>query len=434
MKTSSSPSSAVHHNLQRLNAIRGIAIGVQFLLLYYFQAIENIGLPGTTLVIILLLYSAVLAISSWRSHWQQPITETEFFGHLLVDIAFFTALLYFSGGAGNPFVFYYLVPVSIAATTLRWSFTWSITLLSLAGYTWLMAFSYPIPALSPSGGHHESPDDINLHVIGMWANFLISAVLITWFVVKMAIELRQQEELIAQQRENQLRDDQVLAVATLAAGTAHQLGTPLNTMQILVDEMTSQQQPPDTQADLETLRNQVRECRSTLQQLVATAEFNCDKHTQAQDLRDYFDALFVNWQVVRPAVQANIHVDTNAPDVPVCFPPTVAQSLQNLLNNAADVSQKIDIKLTWNPLQVELTIRDYGPGIPDDLSDNLAQQSGKPVASTKPGGLGLGLFLTRTAFNRIGGTVSIVNAPEGGAITRATLPLNSVTEFGEKRS
>lgn len=425
--TDSVPSnSAARRNLRWLNIIRGIAIGGQFFALYYFWGVKNIGLPGTILTTILLIYAGVLIISSWRSYWRQPITETEFFGHLLVDIVFFTALLYYSGGASNPFVSYYLVPISIAAATLRWRFSWLMTLLSLAAYTGLMLHNYPIPALSPNQTHHLGDQRINLHIAGMWATFVISAVLITYFVVKMAHGLRQQEALATQQRENQLRDDQVLAVATLAAGTAHQLGTPLNTMQILLDEMQAQPQNQNTGADLETLRQQVQECRKTLQRLVATAELTSDAQAQPQDLRHYFNNLFVNWRVVRPDVEADIQIGCHSPRATAYFPPTVAQSLQNLLNNAADASQKVDVRLKWTAQQAELNIRDYGPGI----SNAMAEHPGKPVISSKPGGLGLGLFLTHTALNRIGGKVTLTNAPDGGAVTKAIIPLLSTPTIG----
>ena len=194
MPTLSTTASAARRNLQRLNIIRCIAIGGQFLALYYFWVVEDIGLPGNILTTILLMYSAVLAISSWRGHWRLPITELEFFGHLLVDIAFFTALLYFSGGASNPFVSYYLVPISIAAATLPSGYGWLIAALSLGAYSGLLQYNYPVAALSPHHGHHGSESGgINLHLIGMWANFLVSAALITFFVARMAVELRRQE-------------------------------------------------------------------------------------------------------------------------------------------------------------------------------------------------------------------------------------------------
>ncbi|WIO73541.1 ATP-binding protein [Porticoccaceae bacterium LTM1] len=410
--------SAIRRNFRRLNIIRCITVGGQFLALYYFWKIQNIGLPGTILTTILLIYSAVLGVSCWRGHWRAAITELEFFGHLLIDVIFFTALLYFSGGANNPFVSYYLVPISIAAATLPRSYGWIIAALSLAAYSGLFAYNYPVIALAPFHNHHGSDDSLNLHTIGMWGNFLVSAVLISFFVTRMASELRQQQNQANLLREQELRNDQVLAVATLAAGTTHELSTPLNTMRILLDEISDTDLPAETRQDITTLQQQVNICRKTLQQLAATAELASDKAITPQNLRGYFVDLLENWQLIRPDAAPSIHIDSRSPEVEISYPPTVAQSLLNLFNNAADASRKIDIYIRWDQGQATVNIRDYGPGIKGEQAEKL----GTPFVSSKAGGLGLGLFLSRSTLERLGGEVIIRNHPEGGAETRIILP------------
>lgn len=418
--------SAIRRNFRRLNIIRCITVGGQFLALYYFWKIQNIGLPGTILTIILLIYSAVLGVSCWRGHWRAAITELEFLGHLLIDVMFFTALLYFSGGANNPFVSYYLVPISIAAATLPRSYGWIIAALSLAAYSGLFAYNYPVIALAPFHSHHDhfaSSDILNLHTIGMWGNFLVSAVLISFFVTRMASELRQQQNQANLLREQELRNDQVLAVATLAAGTTHELGTPLNTMRILLDEISDTDLPAETRLDITTIQQQVNICRKTLQQLAATAELASDKANTPQNLRDYFVDLLENWQLIRPDATPSIHIDSRCPEIEISYPPTVAQSLHNLFNNAADASRKVDIYIQWNQLQATVNVRDYGPGINGEQAEKL----GAAFVSSKAGGLGLGLFLSRTTLERLGGEVIIRNHPEGGAETCITLPIETAS-------
>src|SRR5690606_25666243 len=129
--------------------------------------------------------------------------------------------------------------VTIAAATLPALYTWAVAALALAGYTLLLFFYQPLPALMPLEGTadvhamHAGEASVftlaNLHVVGMWFNFLVSAILITWFVVKMAGEIRAQQERLSRYREDTLRNEQILAVATQAAGTAHEMGTPLGT-------------------------------------------------------------------------------------------------------------------------------------------------------------------------------------------------------------
>ena len=418
--------SAARQNLRQLSIIRNIALGGQLLALLFFSQIQTIGLPVNVLSVILAFYALIIIATWWRSFQKPAITEPEFFGHLLMDILFFTALLYFSGGASNPFISYYLVPISIAATTLPTRYTWSVALLSLGAYSWLLANHFPIPALAPMSEHDHHSSSNNLHIMGMWCNFAVSALLITYFVTRMASILKQQEIKLAQQREDQLRDEQVIGIGTLAAGTAHELGTPLNTMKILVDEM--QHEPSDSNAsnfhpssfkeEFTILQQQIEQCRTTLKQLVATAETSTDS-LEVKPAREFFDKLLERWQVMRPKTQANIYYADNLPECTIRFHPTIAQSLTNLLNNAADASSEVDINLSWNTEAVHLSIRDYGKGITPEQQEVL----GQPFNSDKPDGMGLGLFLTQASVNRYGGEVSISPADGQGTLTQVVLPL-----------
>lgn len=409
--------SAARQNLRQLSVIRNIALGGQILALLFFSQIRDIGLPILVLGAILALYAIVITTTWWRTFRYPVITELEFFCHLLVDILFFTALLFFSGGASNPFISYYLVPISIAATTLPLRYTWAITILSLAAYSWLLNFYLPIPALAP-GHHHDGVS--NLHILGMWLNFAVSAGLITYFVTRMARTLKQQEEQLTIQRENQLQDEQLLAIGSLAAGTAHELGTPLNTMKILVDEMVADQSGSND--DLNILQQQIEQCRLTLKQLVATAEGSADGGEDIA-LRHYFDRLFERWQLMRPGVQASIRYPDNLPDIHTRLHPTIAQSLTSLLNNAADASpDRVDIQVRWDRQHIELCIKDYGDGVSPQLRGRL----GTAFTSSKPEGMGLGLFLTQATLQRYGGTVDIKPGRESGSETKVILPIQDV--------
>src|SRR5690606_14130236 len=145
---------------------------------------------------------------------------------------------------------------------------------SLLAYSLLLFFYQPLPDLTPPGLHleHEEPG-LSLHILGMWFNFLVSAAIITWFVVRMADELRSREEMLSRYREDSLRNELVLAVATQAAGTAHELGTPLGTAAILLKEMEEEYAgQPELLRDIRLLRKQVSLCRGTLKELVSKAD------------------------------------------------------------------------------------------------------------------------------------------------------------------
>lgn len=418
--------SAARQNLSRLSLIRGVALLGQIIALVYFTALNPIGLPANAIAIVLAIYASVTAATWQRSRMPVPITDNELFIHLLADILFFSVLLYFSGGASNPFISYYLIPISVAAITLSRHYSILVAVAALAAYSLLLKYYVPIDAIAPSQHHGASAASSSLHILGMWANFAISAGIIIYFISRMASALKTQQEALALQREKQLRDEQLLAVGTLAAGTAHELGTPLNTMKLLVDDMVSD--APDNQ-DLILLNEQIEQCKTTLKQLLTTAEQSQSSQLEPQSVHSYFTAVFGRWQLMRPRLKANINI-ADCPDSlmnkTATFEPTIAQSILNLLNNAADASEAVDVTLSWDTDTASIEIRDYGSGLNLDQADQL----GQAFVTDKADGLGLGLFLSQATLTRFGGSVSLQNVANSdpGTLTHVLLPLGSPSQ------
>lgn len=379
----------------------------------------TVNLPFTEILTALIILTGVNLLTFVRLRKPLPVTQMEFFIQLLVDLLCLSAVFYFSGGANNPFVSYFLVPICICAATLSGTYTLAIAGLSVLSYSLLLFFHIPLPILSPH--HHQADHSINLHVLGMWLNFFISACLITYFIVKMARDLRAQEVQLNRWREDQLRDEQVMAVATLAAGTAHELGTPLSTMKLLLSELrTEYKELEPLQNDLQLLQEQVNQCANTLRELVATAEQTKDGQVPSENINSYCTMLIERWKIMRPDVIAQINIASNQPEITTQFHPTIAQAIINLLNNAADASpQNIEIDITWNAQKLHWTIKDSGEGIAEEVTTHL----GKSFISTKTKGLGIGLLLTQATINRYGGIVSLHNRVPRGAITQLELPI-----------
>jgi len=414
--------SALPRNLFRLFIIRCLmllALGTAIVL-----SLETLKLElNYSLLVSVLGLLTLVNILTWlrlQGHW--PVTELEIFAQLLIDVAGISLLMYFSGGASNPFIFYYLVPVCISAATLPLAYTWLVTGLSLTLYTLQLSYYVPLPLLAPDA--HTHGDNSNLHVIGMWCNFAISAILITYFVAKMARDLRHQESLLNAAKEDALRDEQVMAVATLAAGTAHELGTPLATMMVLIEEMQQDYaHDPKLQQDLDLLASQSLACRKTLQQLVLKAERDHGAKNVV-NLHEFLDRLVERWLVIRPDAVIAIDLNPNL-QISSALDQGVEQSILNLLNNAADANPVgVEIQAQIKKDTLFIRILDKGPGI----SEDIAKEIGKPFISTKRKGLGLGLFLSNATMSRAGGTVNLYNQASGGTLTEVTLPLSPVQE------
>ncbi|MEL0082617.1 MAG: ATP-binding protein [Gammaproteobacteria bacterium] len=410
------PLSAARQNLRRLVAIRYVALAGQTGALALFTWGFPLGLPAAVLGTIIALFAALTLLTHWRIRHSKPISAEEFFGHLLVDVLALTVLLYFSGGATNPFVSYYLVPIIIGAIILPPGLMWAVTGVAIAGYS-LLFFEYvPLAAIAP-----HSAAGINLHVVGMWFNFLISALLIAYFVVRMAQALREQEQKLNSQRQQQMENEQLLAIATVAAGAAHELGTPLNTTKLLIDELLANDTHHSGQAeDLRTINEQVELCRETLLGLTGLAS-DIAQPVAAIPVEIYVEELIDTWRLLRPEINATIDVVPPAEAVMARFHPVIRQSLFNLFNNSADASpNELTIRIEWSSDWLTLVIRDYGEGLTTDQLENI----GQPMPSDKPGGLGLGLYLTSSSLSRHGGQVIMANAEGGGLTTTVELDLN----------
>ncbi len=331
--------------------------------------------------------------------------------HLGCDLLIHSALLYYSGGSTNPFVSYYLVPLTIAAATLPWLYSIVLSGFALAGYTAMLIWYDPL-LLEPA-------ERATLQVYGMWLSFALAAALITFFVARMAEQLRQQAQLQAQRREESLRDQQLLAVATQAAGAAHELGTPLATMSVLLKELRQEYKEPQLNEDLGLLQSQVQLCKESLQQLVRAAEADRRQAVQEQTAKEWVDSVLQRWHLMRPEATYRFQC-LGKGSAPRLMPAAdLSQSLLNLLNNATDASpDDLDIRLDWDAQWIKLTIRDHGAGVP--LA--IAEQIGRPFITTKGKGFGLGLFLSQASVTRAGGTVKLYNHEEGGTLTELRLP------------
>lgn len=360
---------------------------------------------------------------------------------LACDMIALAGLLYFTGGSVNPFISLLLLPLTIGAMLLSPVDIGLLTLLAFAAYVLLMFFNVPLPPppetlvgfdeylLTLTGmaeGHeaHLSGHGFGLHILGMLLNFALSALLITLFVSRMAQALRRRDALLAATREQALRHEQVLALGTLAAGAAHQLGTPLTTLAVVLHELRLAHAGDEALgADLALMEHQVQNCKNILSGMLSSAGQERREGGALLALPELVGHCLDQWQLLRPAARCNL---LSPPEIPVSSSPprlfadrTLEQAILNLLDNAADVSPSgIEVSYTWTTTHCLIEIDDNGPGIDAALASGL----GKTITRSDKGGLGIGLFLSNATIERFGGKVELLPRPSGGTRTRITLP------------
>lgn len=421
MNTAPSLSTSNAINLRRLVVLRSIVLFGQFLAVWFGATSLHMALPLRPLIVIIAAMALLNFLTWLRMQRPWPVGENELFMHLALDVAVLTALLYFSGGSTNPFVILYLLPLALTAAALPAGYTWTMAVVTIGCYTLLMFFYIPL-----SHTHDIHGDDFSMHVTGMWLGFLLSAGLIAWFAVNMAETRRSRDRLLARMREDELRNERILALGTLAAGAAHELGTPLSTMAVLTKELEQDSANPQVKRDgLRVLREQIDRCKSILATLSASAGAARAEGGGSMPLEDYLAGLLRDWKAMRLGVRAEHRFDGPRPSPLIVAEQTLSQAIVNILNNAADASpDSIDITARWDERELELEICDRGAGLTADAE----RAAGQPFFTTKaPGeGLGLGLFLAHATLNRFGGSVRLYHREGGGVCTRLTLPLSSL--------
>lgn len=415
-KQRTKPSDSLRRNLVVLMLIRVIALAGFGAATYWVHDVQGLALPISRILPILGGLTLLTVLSFLRLLVAYPVTSAEFLAQVLLDVVGLTLLLYVTGGHTNPFVSYYLVPIAVASTVMSWAAAWSITILSIAAYSLLIVYFEPVTVLSPL--MHMQHETANLHLFGMWFTFVMSAMLITHFVVKMANTVRESEQALIAHHEKEIRDEHLIGLATLAAGTAHELGTPLSSMKVVLHDML-EAEPDD--GDISLLNQQVAICQQTLRKLSKAASQSDTGHVEALSIRGFLSAVLEHWKLLRPDTRVTTSWQENC-RYDVCPPTSIAHSLVNLLNNAADASpDHIDVRIHIAPRQIDMQIQDYGPGI----DPAIAEQLGRSVVTTKGGGIGIGLLLTHASVSRYGGSVTL-RRNDHGTLTLITLPTDEL--------
>jgi two-component system sensor histidine kinase RegB len=412
------PDLSSRQNLRRLFLLRnftifGIAVGLGLA-----GGMLHQSLPVVPLGIILLLLGG-LNIVTWRlSRADTAVSDGAIFSQLLLDVAAVTGVFYYTGGASNPFIWFYLFPLIIAATILPRIYTWIMAGLTVSCYSVLLLRFVPLPH---DAMHHEG--GFQIHVFGMWLGFLISAGFIAVTIVGMAHSLRERDRKLAEAREQVLRNERLVALGSLAAGAAHELGTPLGTMAIVVNELEREypdEADPDLHGRLAVLGQQIARCKEALSVLSATAGANRAESGHRMPAVNYIRQVVSEWQTQRPGLSVDLDIEAPAPESELIAERTLTQALVNILNNAADVSPNhVRMQAAWADSALTLEIADRGPGLQEGVSGQLGRQ---PV-TTKHEGMGVGLYLAQATIQRLGGALSIRDRDHGGTITRVTLPL-----------
>jgi len=344
---------------------------------------------------------------------------------MIFDTLLFTVLLHLTGGPFNPFSFLYLVQIALAAVVLPARLTWTLVLLSLVGSGSLFLNYEELPIGKLSHAEH-----MRIHLIGMWVAFGVAAGFIVHFLLRITRALRERDAELDQARSLVARQEKLASLATLAAGTAHELATPLSTIALVARELDRELSNPSAleaaRGDAKLIREQVQRCRAILDNMsVRGGEFSGESRARVDLSAIVGDAL--SELAKSPPIRVELGEVANgcAVEAP---PRALALTLQNLLKNAQDASregQEVVLSAMLEGSRVRIEVRDRGVGMAREVRERV----GEPFFTTKPPGqgMGLGLFVSRALIERLGGELKVTSAPTQGTCVTIDLPIDPAT-------
>lgn len=425
--SSSSPSHAI--TLRWLLRLRWVAVAGQLAAMLVSWQVLHLDLPWMPLLGLIALVAFSNSMLLDQQHRPQHQSDRYLFFVLSADIVLLTAMLYLTGGAHNPFSSFYLLFVALAAMALPGAWLAAAVALCLAGYA--VVHTWFVPLQGPDGVVETGCSSYKLHLHGMAVAMVLTAVGIAVFVHRLQRAWRDQQQELEAARRREEETIRFASLATLAAGVAHELGSPLGTIAVASSELESalgSDDPPDAArkewlADAHLIRTEVDRCRAILNRLhqqttsgLGEAARHCTGEEVARKVRD------------RLSAEENARVEIPAPPsaarwlLPV---EPVLQALVVLVRNALEASppgMPVLLEIVSDEGAAVFRVSDHGTG----MTEEVRRRAGEPFFSTKAPhqGMGLGLYLVRTLAQRLQGSLMHEENPEGG--TRAILRLPSL--------
>ena len=407
---------ALPSSLRQLIDLRSVAIAGQTLAVAGVILL-GVSLPVAPMAIIIAALLALNIVASVRLRRGVPATHGTLAAQLAFDLVAFTGLLLYAGGSANPVVSIYLLHVVVIAMLLPWRSAIAGTALVIACLALAIRFAEPLRHRMASRCRRPTL------ALGLWVSFALTAAVTAWFVSRIVTSLREHDRLLQESARKALIDEAVNRLGTLAAGAAHELGTPLTTIAMVAGEMHRDAQTPAQRRDAAILAAQVDACRQALSNLRATAGHARAEGGGPERLDAFVMSVLARFRALRPDVPLQADWDGPRPAPEIFADQSLRQSLLILLNNAADASpHSVDVTARWDEQSLCVTVADRGRGVAPERIGML----GRTFFTTKaPGqGTGLGLVLTASTVNRLGGTVRWTNRADGGLAAEIRLPLD----------
>ena len=363
-------------------------------------------------IAVLAVIGTYLLINAFFWFKQSPFEEKSTFIHLLIDVLELSIFFYLTGGATNPFTWFLLIPIIFSTTVLQQKYTWTLTVISILSYSLLIKFFKPVSVSLNEHQLHSS--SYGEHLIGMWVGFIVISILIACVFIGFITRLREKDQLLMQADLKQAENAKIIALATLATGSAHELGTPLATINIIIKELLNNHEISKFHKSLSIIESQIYRCKDSLTKITASTGTTQAINGSVVTI-EIFLSKIKSYLTQPDTIKLSIQRDKNVKGK-LLIDKTLIQSLVNLITNAFEShASNVDIYYETYEGSLLITISDDGTGLQTKL--------GICNKSEKEFGMGLGLFLAQATIERFSGSIRVNNYYTKGTQLEITLPL-----------
>ncbi len=369
--------------------------------------------PFVEIMVILIASNVALYIPSI------PPSERILSIAIVADILLLTTFLYLYGGSANPLSSVYFLYVILASILLPSLWGWFTAAFTSLCFAFLFFFFVPIPELTDVHRHHHH--GFSTHLQGMLITFTFTAFVIVYFVTRLTAALRSREQKLEALREKHQQSERLAGLTTLAAGAAHELRNPLATISISIEELKRELEKTPSHMEMiveaRSIQAAVARCQNIIDELCRNAGVVGGEPLTSTSLREVVEQVLDH---LPNREMVEIKLDQSSSGIPHrMFASSTVQALLSLVRNGLEYG-KVTLEGSWHDDMIRFEVRDNGPGIADDILPRL----GEPFFTTKGAGkgMGLGLFITKTFADRLGGSLSFQSNSNKGTCATLLIP------------
>ena len=387
--------------LIRLIAFAGQAITIGFSQ-YFFDFSPEVTWLSWGVALFLLL-SVGLAYYLFKKG-DKILSEKQIFLFLCFDILQISILISFNGGYTNPFIFIILAPIAIAASYLTLERILVILSLALVSFALIFNFFIDLPET-------VRPNISIYYSLGIMISLFISSIFLVFYLYYFSLNYKSTQKAY-ELASKQLQDEkELLKVGGLAAAAVHELGTPLNTINLIVGDFDQDRDlEKKYRDDIDTLKVELDRCKAILKELSTNPESKeISNEISNMSLDAYVQSLSEQFKSNYRVINIDYRSDDNSKNINIQITPELNIAMNNIIKNAISFAEKeILIISEAEGGQYRIKIRDDGPGFNKKFLANF----GKPFYSSRPEkgvNMGLGLFITKQMIENLNGEILVQN-------------------------